>query len=241
MHSTREGDRRRGLCRAVPPSGEWTLASALRVRVFDEEGKTLAANEYPITTSDLPATLGLANKKKGATVTVRVSAWHQEVPLDIRDLVIANVPTDTTRGVKIILGAGCGPLVSVQDGEAVSHCQSGETCEPTTGKCDAQVNASDLEEYREGQEEALVPAGDGDGDGDGDGTGGMATRGDGDGDGDGDGGTGGMPDGSGGGGASCECDSNQSCIEGECLDWECALRRRAFVPVTWCDSAQQTA
>lgn len=72
--------------------------------------------------------------------------------------------------------------------------------------------------------EELMGGSGGDGDGDGDGTGGVA--GDGDGDGDGTGGVAGDGDGdgdvgTGGGAPECDCGAEETCVEGDCLPWEC--------------------
>ncbi len=123
-------------------------------------GRVLNQNAYAIPNEKaLPNTLSIvSNGSATSTVAVEISAWAKGVPVDIRDAIITQIPTDRVVRLNVSLSASCTPFVKVgADAEsAESTCAEGKTCDPAIKDCaSAEVNASELPTYQEG--DASIP------------------------------------------------------------------------------------
>jgi hypothetical protein len=128
-------------------------------------GKILRDAQYRVPEeATLPTTVAIAsNGDATAAVNIAVVGWNlgadrvdpsDDVPLDRRDAIVTQVPTDRVALLTVVLSGRCSDKVTVEDGEAVSTCGKGNTCDPRTGGCEsAIVNASELPEYQSGDEE----------------------------------------------------------------------------------------
>jgi fibro-slime domain-containing protein len=110
----------------------------------------------------LPTTLAIAsNGDATASVTITVVAWDDDVPLDRRDAIVTQIPTDRVALLNVVLSGRCSGLVELDsDGAAVSTCGDGKTCDPAQGDCaDAAVDAKSLPSYQSGDEDQIGAAG----------------------------------------------------------------------------------
>lgn len=112
------------------------------------DGAVLHDVDYRIPAeASLPTTLAVAsNGRAGARVTVSVSGYRGGAPVDRRDNLVEQVPTDRVASLRIVLSGRCTPQVSAEaDGGARSRCADGETCEPKSGACvGGRIDASAL-------------------------------------------------------------------------------------------------
>ena len=121
-------------------------------------GKVLLANSYRVPKeAELPTSLAIvSNGDETAQATITVVAWQvtpgqDDVPLDRRDAIVTQIPTDRLVALKVVLSARCSDKVELVGEEAVSTCSEGTTCEPATGACtgSVMVDASELDDYSE--------------------------------------------------------------------------------------------
>ncbi|HYQ14644.1 MAG TPA: hypothetical protein VEQ58_02770 [Polyangiaceae bacterium] len=122
---------------------------------ISSKGQTLHEQQYRVPEeSNLPTTFGItSNGDSTATVKITVVGWGDDAPLDRRDAIVTQVPTDRIALLKVVLSGRCSPLVTLQDGEAVSICGDENTCDPSTGSCtSAVIDAKQLPTYQDGDE-----------------------------------------------------------------------------------------
>jgi hypothetical protein len=145
-----------GLMLAVTSDGPLPI-DLLEVRVESKDELLHDVDYHVPREAQLPTTLAIAtNGDPRASVKITVVGWNGEVPLDRRDAIVTQVPTDRLAILPVVLSARCSNKVVVQDGEAVSTCGEGATCDPQTGDCtSAAVVGSTLASYSEGDEEQL--------------------------------------------------------------------------------------
>jgi hypothetical protein len=99
--------------------------------------------------ASLPTTFGItSNGNPTASVTITVTGWSQEQPLDRRDAIVTQVPTNRVALLKVVLSGRCKGQVALVDGDAVSACGEGNTCDPSSGDCtSALIDGSALPSY----------------------------------------------------------------------------------------------
>jgi hypothetical protein len=140
-------------------------------------GEVLHRTSYRVPQeASLPTTFGItSNGNPTASVTITVTGWSQDQPLDRRDAIVTQVPSSHVALLKVVLSGRCTPQVMLVDGEAVSACGAGNTCDPSTGDCgSASIDARELPQVDPSHPpsgEAGAPGGGGDA------TGGTATGG----------------------------------------------------------------
>ncbi len=114
------------------------------------EGVPLFNVDFSTAQTPFPNTLSIVtNGSATTTATISVSAWSGGIPLDRRDAIVTQIPTDRVASMKVLLSSKCSALVRVgEDGTAVSTCNPGFTCEPSLGTCvSVDVDASALPTY----------------------------------------------------------------------------------------------
>ncbi len=131
----------------VDQDGTLTI-DEIRVRIGELNGAQLAEGIYKGNeVAELPKTLRVASDQD-RDLSVRVSAWKDDVPLDVRDVEVRDVPGDSVKTITILLSAQCTDWVELKGGEALSKCESGLSCSPGTGQCgDAVVEGDDLDDF----------------------------------------------------------------------------------------------
>jgi Lectin C-type domain len=173
-----EADDLGGLMLAVSSDGPLPI-NRLEITVLSK-GATLRSSSYRVPQeATLPTTLAIAtNGDPTASVEITVVGWNGTLPLDRRDAIVQQVPTDRVAMLPVVLSGRCSSKVMAVDGEAVSSCEGGSTCDPQTGDCDsATIDAARLSTYTSGAE-ATIGSGGGSGTGAG-GSGGSGSGGDG--------------------------------------------------------------
>jgi hypothetical protein len=128
------------------------------------KGRTLLKNTYRVPDETvLPTTLAIAsNGDPRASVDIAVTGWQGKVPLDRRDAIVLQVPTDRVVALPILLSGRCTPKVTLDADEARSTCGARSTCDPSTGECvGAEIDALMLPVYASGAEEDIRVDGDG--------------------------------------------------------------------------------
>lgn len=174
---------RGGLMLMISHDGTLTEMDELRLAVESADGFTLLSRTYVVPDElGIPATLGIiSNGKADATVTINVSGWVNGEPKDLRTAIVAQVPVRETVALPIVLAEKCQELVEEEEGEAVSKCGEEGTCNPETAECQsAEVDASELPEYKKGDEQDIGdPDNSSDGSSGGSGSGGTASGGNG--------------------------------------------------------------
>ena len=105
--------------------------------------------------SALPTTLAIASNGERATaVSLSVSAYKGGAPVDRRDHVVEQVPTDRVATVDVVLSSRCASRVTLVGSEARSTCSPGETCNPASGACaSATLNGAALPTFEAGDED----------------------------------------------------------------------------------------
>ena len=126
----------------------------------DDSGRLILRRDYRIPRdTTLPNTIAIAsNGDPTATAFITVSAYRLEngkrVPLDRRDAIVSQIPSDRVVGLPVVLSRACTPFVKADPatGDAVSTCDPGTTCSPPTAKCEPWgIDASnDLQPYAPG-------------------------------------------------------------------------------------------
>jgi len=99
--------------------------------------------------ASLPTTFGItSNGNPTASVTITVTGWSQGEPLDRRDAIVTQVPTNRVALLKVVLSGRCTAQVVLVDGAALSACGDGNTCDPSSGDCTtAVIDGSALPTY----------------------------------------------------------------------------------------------
>ncbi len=119
-----------------------------RIRVeIASKGVALKQSEYRLPAeAQLPTSLAIAsNGDPSASVQITVIGWRGDVPVDRRDHVVEQVPTDRVAALAVILSARCTSLVAADASGVTSRCAAGETCNPARGTCNsARVSATTL-------------------------------------------------------------------------------------------------
>jgi cysteine-rich repeat protein len=117
--------------------------------------RDLLANKYRVPAEvTLPTTIAIvSNGDPTAQATISVTGWAGNVPVDRRDAIVTQIPTERIAALNVVLSARCTPKLSVGfDGNAVSDCGDGNTCN-NAGYCvSAIIQAQDLPTYRAGDE-----------------------------------------------------------------------------------------
>jgi len=126
------------------------------------KGATLRSSSYRVPQeATLPTTLAIVtNGDPTASVEITVVGWNGTLPLDRRDAIVQQVPTDRVAMLPVVLSGRCSSKVTAVDGEAVSSCGDGSTCDPQTGNCEsATIDAARLSTYTSGAEERIGSGG----------------------------------------------------------------------------------
>lgn len=145
-----------GLMLAITSDGPLPI-DRLELRVSSKD-RVLRSTSYRVPEeAALPTTLAIAtNGDATASVNITVVGWNGDVPLDRRDAIVTQVPTDRLALLPVVLSGRCSRKVTVRDGEAVSTCGEGSTCDPRTGDCtSAQFEGPSLGSYNQGDESQL--------------------------------------------------------------------------------------
>jgi len=119
--------------------------------------------------ASLPTTFGItSNGDPTSSVTITVTGWGQSQPLDRRDAIVTQVPTNRIALLRLVLSGRCTSKVTLVDGEAVSACGEESTCDPASGDCtSAVIDGRELPTYDPAQPfgEGGAPGGGGEGPG----------------------------------------------------------------------------
>jgi hypothetical protein len=123
------------------------------VKVETSESVLLERTFHLGTEATLPATLGIvSNGQTEASVAIQVSGWKKKLPIDVRDLIVQQVPTTRIAELRVVLSGSCTSLVRAEDGKAISECPLEQTCDEARGACTSGVvDASTLADYDDGQ------------------------------------------------------------------------------------------
>ena len=116
---------------------------------------SLLANEYRVPEEvTLPTTVAIiSNGNATAQATIRITGWAGKTPLDRRDAIVTQIPTDRVATLNVVLSARCSDKLTVNaEGDVVSSCGDGSTCDNGGNCVTATVAASDLPTYRAGDE-----------------------------------------------------------------------------------------
>ncbi|MEI9951043.1 MAG: hypothetical protein WDO74_19220 [Pseudomonadota bacterium] len=137
----------------------------LQIDIYSGES-TIAHNTYRVPAeAQLPTTVAIvSNGKDRGTAIISVVGWHGATPIDRRDNIVAQIPTDRVVALRVVLSGTCSKYVMTRPGPdgpvAESGCGQDQTCDPLLGKCvDANVDASSLPNYAEGDEGKPVSSG----------------------------------------------------------------------------------
>jgi hypothetical protein len=117
---------------------------------IESGGRVLHQTKYRVPEeASLPTTFGIvSNGNPTASVTITVTGWRHDEPLDRRDAIVTQVPTDRIALLKVVLSGRCSSKVALVDGEAVSVCGEENTCDPDSGDCSsALIDAGTLPTY----------------------------------------------------------------------------------------------
>ena len=142
---------RGGLLLTVSNDGSLQL-DTLKIEVASGD-KVLFQNHFQIPQTPLPNTLSIVSNGSGTTAaTITVSGWLGGVPVDRRDAIVTQIPSDREAALQIVLSARCTALVKVgaDPQTAESTCPAGQTCNLEGGNAHcaaADVDASKLPDY----------------------------------------------------------------------------------------------
>lgn len=117
----------------------------------ESRGQVLRKVSYRVPKeAELPTSIAIAsNGDPRASVTIGVTGWQGELPLDRRDTIVTQIPTDRVAVLKVVLSARCSGAVTVSDGEARTTCGEGKTCDAQTGQCvSSSIDASSLPTFQ---------------------------------------------------------------------------------------------
>jgi len=118
-------------------------------------GRSLLDNKYRVPEElGLPTSVAIvSNRDATAQATISVTGWSGTVPLDRRDAIVTQIPTDRVAALNVVLSARCSSKLTVGvDGNAVSNCGDGNTCDNAGNCVPAMIQATDLPTYRAGDE-----------------------------------------------------------------------------------------
>lgn len=154
------GPDRGGLMLIVSKEGSLPIGR-LDVAVASKD-KVLLTQSYRVPAeAKLPTTIALvSNGSPTAEATITVSGWETvpgqpDVPLDRRDAIVTQIPTDRVAELRVVLTARCTKWV---DGHGQPLCTpEGYTCDSATGDCvPPDVLATELPTYVSGDEDLAV-------------------------------------------------------------------------------------
>lgn len=151
--STTRGRDVGGLMLIVAEDGPLSL-DRLEIEIA-ANGQSLRKSDYRLPAEvTLPTTLAIAsNGNPAAAAQISVVGWRAGVPLDRRDNLVEQIPTDRVAALKVVLSGRCTPQVFADGDVARSRCPGGETCDPRSGSCvSSRVDASSLPTYSPGDE-----------------------------------------------------------------------------------------
>jgi len=123
---------------------------------------SLLANKYRVPEEvTLPTTVAIvSNGNATAQATISVTGWAGDIPLDRRDAIVTQIPNDRVAALNVVLSARCSPKLTVNaDGNAVSSCGQGNTCDNSGDCVTATVTASSLPTYHLDDEKDAGAAG----------------------------------------------------------------------------------
>lgn len=144
---------RGGLMLMVSSDGP-LLLDRLQIEVSAQD-QSLLSNSYRVPEEvSLPTTAAIvSNGDATAQAKISVIGWSSGVPLDRRDTIISQIPTDRVAALHVVLSARCSGKLSVSsDGAVESSCGDGNTCDNRGNCVPAEVRATELPSYREGDE-----------------------------------------------------------------------------------------
>ena len=122
---------------------------------IDASDRSLLANKYRVPEElGLPTSIAIvSNGDATAQATISVTGWSGNVPLDRRDAIVTQIPTDRVVALNVVLSARCSSKLTVSvDGNAVSSCGDGNTCDNAGNCVTVMIQAQDLPTYRAGAE-----------------------------------------------------------------------------------------
>jgi formylglycine-generating enzyme required for sulfatase activity len=132
------------------------MVDRLEIHVTSKD-TVLLHNNYRVPSEvSLPASVAIvSNGDATAQAEVSVVAWQlqpgqpNDLPLDRRDAIVTQIPTDRVAALNVVLSARCSDkTVLDDDGNAQSTCGEGQTCD--AGDCrSTDVLASELPDYDE--------------------------------------------------------------------------------------------
>lgn len=128
--------------------------------------RSLLANKYRVPEEvALPTSVAIvSNGNPTAQATISVTGWAGSVPLDRRDAIVIQIPNDRVVALNVVLSARCSPRLTVSaEGNAVSSCGDGNTCDNSGACTSVIVHANELPTYRVGDENDAGFAGSSDG------------------------------------------------------------------------------
>lgn len=132
-----------------------------------EQDRTPLSRSYRVPEeAQLPTTIAIvSNGDPQAQVQIAVTGWqvtpgHADIPLDRREAIVTQVPTDRVATLKVALSARCSDKLTIDgDGRLKSTCVEGQACS-NEGICTpVTVAADDLSSYRPGDENAAAGSG----------------------------------------------------------------------------------
>ncbi|MEI9948033.1 MAG: hypothetical protein WDO74_03400 [Pseudomonadota bacterium] len=144
---------RGGLMLIVSSDGPLAL-DRLEIEIGTND-KSLLSNKYRVPQEvSLPTTVAIvSNGDAAALAKISVTGWAANVPLDRRDAIVTQIPTDRVAALNVVLSARCSEKLKVNnEGSAVSSCGDGNTCDNLGNCVPATVQAPDLATYHAGDE-----------------------------------------------------------------------------------------
>jgi hypothetical protein len=120
------------------------------------KNQNLLSNSYRVPEEvSLPTTAAIvSNGDATAQAQITVIGWAGHVPLDRRDAIVSQIPTDRVVALHIVLSARCSEKLTVDaDGKVESSCGEGSTCNNRGDCVPVEVSALDLPSYGAGDED----------------------------------------------------------------------------------------
>jgi formylglycine-generating enzyme len=147
----------RGGLMLIVSSDDATKIGRLDVEV-DENGGPLLSGSYRVPEeAQLPTTIGIvSNGNPTAQIKLTITGWSDSagtIPLDRRDAIVTQIPSDRVATLTVVLSTRCTDKVTADEsGKAQSTCGVGETCDGA-GVCrSATIVATTLPTYQPGDE-----------------------------------------------------------------------------------------
>jgi len=144
---------RGGLMLVVSSDGPLML-DRLQLEVSADE-RSLLSNNYRVPKEvELPTTVAIvSNGDATAQAKISVTGWAAGVPLDRRDAIVTQIPADRVATFNVVLSARCSEKLTVDaEGNAVSTCGDGNTCDNFGACVSATIQATELPTYHAGDE-----------------------------------------------------------------------------------------